>query len=230
MPPTDIRVIRDVTRARTAITDERSREIQRLEKMLESSGIKLSSVATDLVGVSGRAMLEALINGQDDPTVLADLAKARMRSKTADPIEALTGRFNEHHAFMALLFLDRIDAHSKDINRLDMRLHELMAPFEDTRVLLTSIPGISERVADVIIAETGADMSVFSTAAHLASWEPRPRRAPTSQPDGSSPPKPGQGTATSNVPSAPQPSPSPDPKQPTSTYTARRATKTNPRM
>ena len=170
VPPADIRVIRDVTRARTAITDERSREIQRLEKMLESSGIKLSSVATDLVGVSGRAMLEALINGQDDPTVLADLAKARMRSKTADLIEALTGRFNEHHAFMARLFLDRIDAHSKDINRLDMRLHELMAPFEDTRVLLMSIPGISERVADVIIAETGADMSVFPTAAHLASW------------------------------------------------------------
>ena len=170
VPSADIRVIRDLTRARTAITDEKSREIQRLEKMLESSGIKLSSVATDIVGVSGRAMLEALIRGEDDPTMLADLSKARMRSKMPDLIEALTGRFNKHHAFMARLFLDRIDAHDTDINRLDVRLKEVMAPFEATRVLLMSIPGISDHVADVIIAETGGDMSVFPTAGHLASW------------------------------------------------------------
>ena len=170
VPPADIRRIRDLTRARTAITDERSREIQRLEKMLEDSGIKLSSVATDITGASGRAMLEALISGQDDPAVLADLAKTRMRPKIPALIEALTGRFNDHHAFMARLFLDRIDAHTKDLQRVDARLEELMAPFQGARELLTSIPGVSGLVADVIIAETGADMSVFATPGHLASW------------------------------------------------------------
>ena len=170
VPPADIRRIRDLTRARTAITDERSREIQRLEKMLEDSGIKLSSVATDITGASGRAMLEALISGQDDPAVLADLAKTRMRPKIPALIEALTGRFNDHHAFMARLFLDRVDAHTKDLQRVDARIEELMAPFQGARELLTSIPGVSGLVADVIIAETGADMSVFATPGHLASW------------------------------------------------------------
>ena len=170
VPPADIPRIRDLTRARTAITDERSREIQRLEKMLEDSGIKLSSVATDITGASGRAMLEALISGQDDPEVLADLAKTRMRPKIPALIEALTGRFNDHHAFMARLFLDRIDAHTKDLQRVDARIEELMAPFQGARKLLTSIPGVSGLVADVIIAETGADMSVFATPGHLASW------------------------------------------------------------
>ena len=170
VPPADIRRIRDLTRARTAITDERSREIQRLEKMLEDSGIKLSSVATDITGASGRAMLEALISGQDDPEVLADLAKTRMRPKIPALIEALTGRFNDHHGFMARLFLDRIDAHTKDLQRVDARIEELMAPFQGARKLLTSIPGVSGLVADVIIAETGADMSVFATPGHLASW------------------------------------------------------------
>jgi transposase len=170
VPPADIRRIRDLTRARTAITEESSREIQRLEKMLEDSGIKLSGVATDIVGASGRAMLEALIAGEDDPTVLAELAKTRMRSKIPVLVEALTGRFNDHHAFMARLFLDRIDAHARDLGRLDDRLKQLMAPFEAARELLTGIPGVSDLVAEVIIAETGADMSVFPTAGHLASW------------------------------------------------------------
>jgi transposase len=170
VPPADIRRIRDLTRARTAITDERSREIQRLEKMLEDSGIKLSSVATDITGASGRAMLEALISGQDDPQVLADLAKARMRPKIPQLVQALTGRFNDHHAFMARLFLDRIDAHTKDLQRVDARLEELMASFQGARELLRSIPGVSGLVADVIIAETGADMSVFATPGHFASW------------------------------------------------------------
>jgi transposase len=107
VPPENIRRLRDLTRARTAITDERSREIQRLEKMLEDSGIKLSSVATDITGVSGRAMLEALIGGQDSPAVLADLAQRRMRSKIPALTEALTGRVTDHHAFMARL-LSRI--------------------------------------------------------------------------------------------------------------------------
>jgi transposase len=112
VPPAPIRALRDLTRTRTVITRERTREVQRLEKLLEDAGIKLSSVACDITGVSGRAMLEALIAGRRDPAVLADLARRRMRSKIPALTEALTGRFNDHHAFMARLFLDRIDAHT----------------------------------------------------------------------------------------------------------------------
>ena len=142
VPPPPIRALRDLTRARTHITRERSREVMRLEKLLEDAGIKLSSVATDITGVSGRAMLEALIAGQTDPAVIADLAKRTLRRKIADLTEALVGRFNEHHAFMARLFLDRIDAHTADISRLDARIEEAMAPFRLARELLMSIPGI----------------------------------------------------------------------------------------
>jgi transposase len=170
VPPAPIRVLRDLTRARTTITRARTKEIQRLEKLLEDAGIKLSAVASNIVGVSGRAMLEALIAGEQDPAVLADLAKQRLRHKIPALTEALRGRFSEHHAFMARLYLDRIDAHAADIARLDVRIEEAIAPFRAVRELLISIPGWSQIVADVFIAETGADMSVFPTAAHLASW------------------------------------------------------------
>ena len=170
VPPPAIRVLRDLTRARTHITRERSREVLRLDKLLEDSGIKLSLVATDITGVSGRAMLEALIAGQRDPAVIADLAKRTLRRKIPDLTEALVGRFNEHHAFMARLFLDRVDAHTADIGRLDERIEEAMAPFRLARELLVSIPGFSTKTAEVFIAETGGDMSVFPSAGHLASW------------------------------------------------------------
>lgn len=170
VPPAPIRVLRDLTRARTTITRARTKEIQRLEKLLEDAGIKLSAVASNIVGVSGRAMLEALIAGERDSAVLADLAKSGMRKKIPALTEALTGRFSEHHAFMARLYLDRIDAHAADIARLDARIEEAIAPFRPVRELLMSIPGWSQIVANVFIAETGADMSVFPTAAHLASW------------------------------------------------------------
>lgn len=170
VPPPPIRALRDLTRTRTVITRERTRDVQRLEKLLEDAGIKLSSVASEITGVSGRAMLEALIAGQRDPAVLADLARRRMRSKIPALTEALTGRFNDHHAFMARLFLDRIDAHSADISRLDERIEAAIEPFLPARELLMSIPGFSRIVAEVFIAETGGDMSVFPTAGHLASW------------------------------------------------------------
>ena len=170
VPPEPIRMLRDLTRVRTTIIRARTKEIQRLEKLLEDAGIKLSAVASNIVGVSGRAMLEALIAGERDPAVLADLAKQRMRTKIPALTEALRGRFNAHHAFMARLYLDRIDAHSADVARLDGRIEEAIAPFRAARDLLMSIPGWSQIVADVFIAETGADMSVFPTAAHLASW------------------------------------------------------------
>ncbi len=170
VPPEPIRVLRDLTRARTIITRARTKEIQRLEKLLEDTGIKLSAVASNIVGVSGRAMLEALIAGERDPAVMADLAKRRLRYKIPELTEALRGRFNDHHAFMVRLYLDRIDAHAADIARLDGRIEEAIAPFRDVRELLMSIPGWSQIVADVFIAETGADMSVFPTAQQLASW------------------------------------------------------------
>jgi len=170
VPPEPIRQLRDLTRTRTAITRERSREIQRLEKLLEDAGIKLSSVATDIVGVSGRAMIEALIAGERDAGRMADLAQRRMRIKIPQLTEALIGRFNEHHAFLARVHLDLIDQHTAVINQLTERIEVMMEPFRGFHDLICTIPGIAARTADVVVAETGADMSRFPTAKHLASW------------------------------------------------------------
>ena len=170
VPPEPIRHLRDLTRTRTTVTRERAREIQRLEKLLEDAGIKLSSVASDISGVSGRLMLDALIVGQRDPAQLADLAKRRLRSKIPELVEALTGRFSDHHAFLARVHLDLIDHHTHAIGELTDRIEVVIEPFRAARDLLVTIPGISTLVADVIVAETGADMSQFPTAAHLASW------------------------------------------------------------
>ena len=170
VPPEPIRELRDLTRTRTAITRERSREVQRMEKLLEDAGIKLSSVATDIMGVSGRAMLQAMIDGQREPVVLADLAKRRLRSKTPELVEALTGRFREHHAFLARMHLGLIDQHTRAITELTERIEVVIEPFRAFRQLICSMPGVSTLVADVITAETGADMSRCPTAGHLASW------------------------------------------------------------
>jgi transposase len=170
VPPEPIRDLRDLTRARAIASRDRTREIQSLEKFLEGSGIKLSSVVTDLTGVSSRAMLEALINGERDPEVLAGLAQGTLRSRIPALVDALTGRFKEHHAFMARLHLDQIDAQSRIVGALTNRIEEAMAPFRAAREFLATIPGVSLKVADVIIAETGADMTVFETPGRLASW------------------------------------------------------------
>ena len=170
VPPEPIRQLRDLTRTRTAVVRERGRETQRLEKFLEDSGIKLSSVASDLTGVSGRAMLDALVAGERDPEVLADMAQRRLRSKLPELTEALTGRFNDHHAFLVKVHLNLIDQHTKAIDEITERIEEAMAPFASARDLLVTIPGVSTKVADVIIAETGADMTRFPSAGHLASW------------------------------------------------------------
>ena len=170
VPPEAIRHLRDLTRTRTTITRERAREIQRLEKLLEDAGIKLSSVASDISGVSGRLMLDALIAGQRDPAALAELAKRRMRSKIAQLTEALTGRFSDHHAFLARVHLNLIDQHSHAIDELTTRIEVVIEPFRAARELIVTIPGISTLVADVVIAETGADMTRFPTAANLASY------------------------------------------------------------
>ena len=170
VPPAPIRALRDLTRTRTALTRERAREVQRLEKLLEDAGIKLSAVATDIVGVSGRAMLEALIAGQRDPEVLADLAKRKLRWKLGELSEALDGRFAAHHAFLARTHLDLIDHLTGTIDQVTTRIEEAMAPFRGVRDLIVTVPGISTGVADVIIAETGADMTRFASPGHLASW------------------------------------------------------------
>ncbi|HVB44071.1 MAG TPA: IS110 family transposase [Streptosporangiaceae bacterium] len=170
VPPEPIRQLRDLTRTRTAVTRERSREAQRMEKLLEDSGIKLSAVASDILGVSGRAMLEALIAGDRDPARLADLARRRLRSKIPELTEALAGRFSSHHAFLARVHLDLIDQHTAAISQITDRIEAAMEPFRGFRQLICSIPGISTLTADVVIAETGADMTRFPTAGHLASW------------------------------------------------------------
>ncbi|HET6915101.1 MAG TPA: IS110 family transposase [Acidimicrobiales bacterium] len=170
VPPEPIRQLRDLTRTRTAVTRERAREYQRLEKLLEDAGIKLSSVASSLTLVSVRQMLDALVEGERDPDVLAGLAHGQLRNKRAQLAEALVGRFSEHHAFMTQVHLKLIDEHTSAIEALTERIEVVIEPFRDFRTLICTIPGINTLVADVIIAETGADMSRFPTPQHLTSW------------------------------------------------------------
>lgn len=170
VPPEPIRQLRDLTRYRTEVVRERTREAQRLEKLLEDAGIKLSSVVSDILGKSGRAMLEALIAGERDPRVLAELARGSMRGKRATLVEALTGRFTGHHAFLARTMLDRIDACTATETGLGERIDAQIRPFRRQIELLATIPGVSARIAQVILAEIGADMDRFGTAGRLASW------------------------------------------------------------
>jgi transposase len=131
-----------------------------LEKLMEDTGVKLSSVASEVYGVSARIMLDAIVAGERDPVVLADMAKGRLRNKIAQLNEALTGRFSEHHAFLVQIQLDIIDQRVKAIDEITARIEAVMAPFRHARDLMSTIPGISTKVADVIIAETGADEPV----------------------------------------------------------------------
>jgi transposase len=175
LPPEQVRMLRDYTRYQTKLTEERSREKQRLLKVLEAAGIKLDSVASDTFGVSGRLMLAALVKGERDPLVLAGLAKGVLRNKTDDLRLALAGRFTTHHATMVELHLARIDHLDAMLTRVTEKTDTeppagLAAPFIDQISLLTTIPGVGERVATVIVSEIGVDMSRFPTAKHLAAW------------------------------------------------------------
>lgn len=170
VPPPQVRELRDLTRTRTAIARERAREVCRLEKLLEGAGIKLSVVVSDLTGVSARAMLLALADGERDPQVLAAKAHWSMRGKEAALVRALTGFFTEHHAFLVRTHFALIDSHDQAIAAVTARIEEVIEPFRGFRDLICSIPGISTTVADVVTAETGADMDRFPTAGHLASW------------------------------------------------------------
>lgn len=178
LPPEQVRMLRDYTRYQTKLTEERSREKQRLLKVLEAAGIKLDSVASDTFGVSGRLMLNALVKGERDPIVLAGLAKGVLRNKTDDLRLALAGRFTPHHATMVKLHLARIDHLDAMLAQVTEQVGQvggdpssgLVTPFVDQIALLTTIPGIGERVATVVVSEIGVDMSRFPTAKHLAAW------------------------------------------------------------
>ncbi|MFN2538562.1 MAG: IS110 family transposase [Mycobacteriales bacterium] len=170
IPPKPIAQLRDLTRYRKKLIEERTRETQRIQKLLEDAGIKLDSVVSDVLGKSSRAMLEALIAGERDVLVLADLAQTRMRPKIGDLRLALEGGFEDHHAMLLRMHLEHVDSLNVSIDRLDGAVDSLMLPFEAPRDRLMTIPGIGKRTAEVVIAEIGVDMSRFPTAAHLASW------------------------------------------------------------
>ena len=170
IPPAEIAAIRELTRYRKKLIEQRTSELQRLGKVLEDAGIKIDSVASTLTTLSSRDMIEALVSGERDPAVLADLARGRMRSKIPDLTLACAGRFGTQHALMCTLHLEHIDHLSDMIARLDTRIDEATLPFAYQTTLLATIPGISERAAQVVISEIGVDMTRFPTAAHLASW------------------------------------------------------------
>lgn len=170
MPPPRIRRLRDLTRQRTSLVRERSRALNRLEKVLEDAGIKTSLVLAKTLSMSSCAMIEALIAGERDPVVPADVAVGKARSKMTDLHEALTGRFEDHHVFLTSQALDHIDSIDAQIAAFDRRIDAETAPLRRQCDLLVTIPGVSTRLAQAVIAETGADMTRFSTAAALASW------------------------------------------------------------
>ena len=170
VPPPPIRRLRDLTRYRAALISDQTAEKNRVEKLLEDAQIKLSVVASDIFGVSGRAMLDALLAGERDPRVLAQLAKTRMRAKISDLEQAFVGRFTDHHAFLLRRMLARIDTISADIIEVQSRIEAEIAPFAQAVERLDEITGIGRTAAHVIIAEIGLDMTRFPTAAHLTSW------------------------------------------------------------
>jgi transposase len=170
VPPAEIRQLRDLTRYRMSLVAVRGAEKNRVEKLLEDACIKLSVVASDIFGVSGREMMAALIAGERDPGRLAEMARTRMRVKIPQLKEAFTGFFTDHHAMLLSQMLGRIDGIEADIELLDSRIEAHLAPFADAVDRLDEIPGIGSTAAAVIIAEIGVDMSRFPTAGHLCSW------------------------------------------------------------
>jgi len=184
VPPGHVRVLKDLVRTRTVVVRLRGEEAQRLDKVLESAGVKMSTRISDITGVSGRRMLDALVAGQRDPAVLASLADPRVKASPEDLREALTGRFGDHHAFLAKVHLDLVDQYTVQVEALDARIEAcFVADDHDdeqtqqtktgmaaARDLLATVPGISTTTAEKVLAEIGPDMSVFPTAKHLTSW------------------------------------------------------------
>jgi transposase len=170
VPPPPIRALRNLTRYRKAIVDIRTTEKLRLEKVLQDAGIKLSSVASKIMTKSGRAMIEAIIAGERDTKVLAEMSMRKLRNKKPELEEALQGRFDEHHALLASQILAHIDHLDRQLQQITAAVTERVAPYRAAAELCLTIPGVGPVVADVIVAETGADMSRFPTPRHFAAW------------------------------------------------------------
>jgi len=170
VPPPPIRELRDLTRYRVQQVRDRAQEVNRLSKVLEDAGVKLSTVASDVMGVSGRAMLTALVDGTTDPTVLADLARGKLRHKLPALRRALHGRFRPHHAFLVQQILAKIDFLDETLERLLTEIGQRLVPFDSMLANLDTIPGVNRITAITLVAETGGDMQRFETAAHLCSW------------------------------------------------------------
>lgn len=170
VPPPGQRELRELTRYRSTFVRERATLANRVQKVLESANIKLGSVASDVLGVSGRAMLNALIAGQTNPSEMADLAKGRLREKREELMRALEGRVKAHHRFVLAELLCQIDNLEETIARFDQQIEEYCCPFEQAVTLLDTIPGVARQVAEIIVSEIGTDMSRFPTPEHLSSW------------------------------------------------------------
>ena len=170
IPPEPQRDLRDLTRYRKVLIQERVREVNRLHKLLESANIKLTSVAKDVMGVSGRAMLKALLEGRTDPEMLAQLARGKLRKKLPELKKALEGRLRSHHRFMLERILEHLDFLDGEIEAISKEVAARMGPFQQELALLDTIPGVNQMTAENIIAEIGVDMSRFPSERHLASW------------------------------------------------------------
>jgi transposase len=170
IPPARQRELRDLTRQRSQLGAEQTAVANRIQKVLEDANVKLGSVASDILGVSGRAMLDALVAGQEDPEALADLARRRMRGKIPQLREALRERVTNHHRFLLRLLLDHFDQLGGLTARLDARIEQLIAPDADALALRTTIPGIKQHTAEVLLAEVGPTVGPFPTAGQFASW------------------------------------------------------------
>lgn len=170
VPPAPIRDLRDLTRYRKRQIEDRAQEVNRLHRVLEDAGLKLATVMTDVLGVSGRAMIAALVQGATDPAALADLARGRLRAKLPALQQALAGRFRPHQTFLVTQILAKIDFLEDTIERLTQEIDRQVAPFEPVLARLTTIPGVARLNAITILAETTGDMTRFATAGHLCSW------------------------------------------------------------
>jgi transposase len=170
IPPVAQRELRDLTRYRSTFIRERTTVVNRVQKLLEDANIKLAAVASDIMGVSGRAILAALLAGHADPHALADLAKGRLRSKRDQLAKALDGRVKAHHRFVLTELLCQIDSLDETIARFDPQIQEISTPFEAAIGLLDTMPGVARPTAEMIVAEIGTDMSRFPSADHLAAW------------------------------------------------------------
>jgi transposase len=170
VPPRPVRELRDLTRSRTTLEQQRAAVVNRIHKVLEDANVKLGTVATDITGVSGRAILHALIDGQTDPTALAELAKGRLRNKLLSLRDAVTGHVTDHHRFLLRRLMTELRFLDEEIAAFNTRIEDATRPFDGLVALLDTAPGINRRTAENILAEIGPDMTVFPSAKHLASW------------------------------------------------------------